>query len=707
MNTPNHDPLQRCLLALARHHGEATSAEALISGLPLEHGRLTPSLFARAAARANLTASVVNRWPAQVSEDLLPAVILSEAEQACVLMGWSADGEVAQVIYPDLPDAEVAVASADLEAFSNGSAILCKPKFKFDSRAPKQALAADEHWFWSAVKKNLPVYRDVLVAAFFINVFALALPLFTMNVYDRVVPNYAVETLWTLAIGLLIVVVMDFTLRMMRSYFLDLASERIDRHVSADIMERVLGSRLEHRPSSVGSYAVNLRSFDSVRDFINSVSITTLIDLPFAMIFCAVIFWIAPMVLLPLLAGVAIVLVYVSVGRGKLRELSETTYRAGVQRNATLIESLVGLDTIKAMGAESKTQRRWEEATAFLARTGVQLRLVSNANQFVTAGTTQLVTLFVVVTGVYLITEGLLSMGGLIACTMLAGRVMAPVGQLAGLLTQFQYAQISLGSVDQIMETPQERPEGARFLSRETFGGEIEFKDVTFSYPGAEMPSLVDVSFKIKPGEKVAILGRVGSGKSTSQKLAMGLFQPSEGAVLIDGIDLRQLDPAEYRKQVGYMPQDLTLFHGTLRDNIVIAHPYASDSDVLKAAEQANLLEFVNRHPQGFDMTISERGDSLSGGQRRCVALARAVLGEPPVVLMDEPTGSMDHSTEVAVKSSLAAFIAGRTWIVVTHRNSLLEMVDRIIVIDNGKIVADGSRQSVITALQQGKIGKA
>ena len=707
MNTPNQDPLQRCLLALARHHGEATSAEALISGLPLEHGRLTPSLFARAAARANLTANVVNRWPAQVSEDLLPAVILSEAEQACVLMGWSADGEVAQVIYPDLPDAEVAVARADLEAFSNGSAILCKPKFKFDARAPKQALASEEHWFWSAVKKNLPVYRDVLVAAFFINVFALALPLFTMNVYDRVVPNYAVETLWTLAIGLLIVVVMDFTLRMMRSYFLDLASERIDRHVSADIMERVLGSRLEHRPSSVGSYAVNLRSFDSVRDFINSVSITTLIDLPFAVIFCAVIFWIAPMVLLPLLAGVVIVLVYVSVGRGKLRELSETTYRAGVQRNATLIESLVGLDTIKAMGAESKTQRRWEEATAFLARTGVQLRLVSNANQFVTAGTTQLVTLFVVVTGVYLITEGLLSMGGLIACTMLAGRVMAPVGQLAGLLTQFQYAQISLGSVDQIMETPQERPEGARFLSRETFGGEIEFKDVTFSYPGSEMPSLVDVSFKIKPGEKVAILGRVGSGKSTLQKLAMGLFQPSEGAVLIDGIDLRQLDPAEYRKQVGYMPQDLTLFHGTLRDNIVIAHPYASDSDVLKAAEQANLLEFVNRHPQGFGMTISERGDSLSGGQRRCVALARAVLGEPPVVLMDEPTGSMDHSTEVAVKSSLAAFIAGRTWIVVTHRNSLLEMVDRIIVIDNGKIVADGSRQSVITALQQGKIGKA
>ena len=546
-----------------------------------------------------------------------------------------------------------------------------------------------------------------MFAAFFINLFALALPLFTMNVYDRVVPNHAVETLWTLAIGLVIVVIMDFTLRMMRSHFLDLASERIDIGVSAQIMERVLGSRLEHRPASVGTYAVNLRAFDSVRDFLNSATITTLIDVPFAVIFCAVIFWIAPMVLLPLITGVVLVLAYVSLGRAKLRELSESTHRAGIQRNATLIESLVGLDTIKALGAESKTQRRWEEATAFLARTGVQLRMVSNSNMFVTAGATQLVTLFVVVTGVYLITEGELSMGGLIACSMLSGRVMAPVGQMAGMITQFQYAQISLGSVEQVMETPQERPEGARFLSRDRFNGDIEFKKVSFAYPGSEVPSLVDVSFKIKQGEKVAILGRVGSGKTTLQKLAMGLFQPTEGAVLVDGIDLRQLDPAEFRKQVGYMPQDITLFHGTLRENIVLSHPYVNDAEILKAAEIANLTEFINRHPQGFDMMISERGDSLSGGQRRCVALSRAILNDPGLMLMDEPTGSMDHSTEMAVKQQLAQFIEGRTWIVVTHRNSLLEMVDRILVIDNGRIVADGPRASVVAALQQGKIGKA
>ncbi len=707
MNTQVNDPLVQCLIGLSRHHGTATTVEALVSGLPLEAGLLTPRLFTRASQRVGLTSNLVQQQPSAIVGALLPAVILSETGQACLLMGWQDGRTSARVIFPELLDTSVDMSREELEAFSNGTAIICQPKFKFDERAPKKALAQDEHWFWSAVRRNLPIYRDVLIAAFFINLFALALPLFTMNVYDRVVPNHAVETLWTLAIGLLIVVIMDFTLRMMRSHFLDLASERIDVGVSAQIMERVLGSRLEHRPASVGTYAVNLRAFDSVRDFINSATITTLIDVPFALIFCAVIFWIAPMVLLPLVLGVVLVLGYVSLGRAKLQELSESTHRAGIQRNATLIESLVGLDTIKALGAESKTQRRWEEATAFLARTGVQLRMVSNSNMFVTAGATQLVTLFVVVTGVYLITEGELSMGGLIACSMLSGRVMAPVGQMAGMITQYQYAQISLGSVEQVMETPQERPESARFLSRERFNGDIEFKKVSFAYPGSEVPSLVDVSFKIKQGEKVAILGRVGSGKTTLQKLAMGLFQPTDGAVLVDGIDLRQLDPAEFRKQVGYMPQDITLFHGTLRENIVLSHPFVNDAEILKAAEIANLTEFINRHPQGFDMMISERGDSLSGGQRRCVALSRAILNDPGLMLMDEPTGSMDHSTEMAVKQQLAQFIEGRTWIVVTHRNSLLEMVDRILVIDNGRIVADGPRASVVAALQQGKIGKA
>ena len=705
--TRTDDPLLQCLLALCRYHGNASTAEAVMGGLPVEAGKLTPALFERAASRVGLTSRIVYRSPEAIEPALLPAVIMLEGERACLLIGWENDGETARVTYPDLNEAVVDVPREELLAKAADSAIVCRPRFRFDQRAPRTGTSDRGHWFWNAMRENMPIYRDVLLAAFFINIFALALPLFTMNVYDRVVPNQAVETLWMLAAGVIIVLIADISLRSMRGYFLDLASRRVDIKLSGLIMERVLGIRLEHRPMSVGSYAVNLRSFETVRDFITSASVTTIIDIPFALIFIAVIAWIAWPVLIPLGIGLAVVLGFALSVQGKLKELAETTYRAGAMRNSTLIESLVGLDTIKAMGAESRMQRRWEDTTAFLAHVGVQLRLLSSSTVNVTQWSQQMVTMFVIVTGVYLITAGELSMGGLIACTMLSGRIMAPFGQLAGLITQYHNAEIALKSLDEVMDKPVERPEGAQFISREMFNGEIEFKNVSFAYPGAEMESLSDVSFKIKPGEHVAILGRVGSGKSTLEKLAMGLYQPTSGAIMIDGIDLRQLDPTELRSRVGYVPQDVTLFYGSLRDNLTLSNSQASDAALVQAVDIANLGDFVNRHPQGFDMMIGERGDSLSGGQRKSVALARGVINEPPILLMDEPTGSMDHSTENAVKKKLQEFVKGRTWLVVTHRNSLLEMVDRILVIDNGKLVADGPRDNVVQALQQGKIGKA
>ncbi|TXS89565.1 type I secretion system permease/ATPase [Parahaliea maris] len=701
------DSLLQCLLALCRYHGSASTAEALSGGLPLVNGRLTPSLFERAASRVGLVSRIVERTVGAIETELLPAVLLLENDRACLLLEWDAAGDTAKVIYPDLNEAAVDVPGERLRQQDTGRAILCRPRFRFDQRTPASGESSRGHWFWDAIRANAPIYRDVLLAAFFINVFALALPLFTMNVYDRVVPNYAVETLWMLAAGVGIVLIADITLRTMRAYFLDLASRRVDMKLSAQIMERVLGSRLESKPVSVGSYALNLRSFETVRDFITSASITTLIDVPFALIFLGVIAWIAPMVLVPIGLGLAAVLGYALATQGKLRELTETTYRASALRNSTLIESLVGLDTIKAMGAESRMQRKWEETTSFLAHVGVQLRLVSNSTVNVTMWSQQMVTMFVIVTGVYLISAGELSMGGLIACTMLGSRVMAPFGQVAGLITSFHNAQVAMKSLNEVMAQPMERAEGAQFLSREMFQGDIEFRNVSFAYPGSEMESLSNVSFRIKPGEHVAILGRVGSGKSTLQKLAMGLYQPTEGAIMVDGIDLRQLDPSELRSRVGYAPQDVTLFYGSLRDNLTLSHSNVSDAALVRAAEIANLGDYINRHPQGFDMLVGERGESLSGGQRKCVALARAVIHDPPILLMDEPTGSMDHSTEVAVKRQLQEYVKGRTWVVVTHRNSLLEMVDRIIVIDNGKLVADGPRDSVIQALQQGKIGAA
>jgi ATP-binding cassette subfamily C protein LapB len=472
-------------------------------------------------------------------------------------------------------------------------------------------------------------------------------------------------------------------------------------------MERVLGMRMEERPPSAGSFAANLRSFESVRDFISSATVIAFVDLPFALVFLVVIGWISLPMIVPFVVGLAAVLLYAATMQLRMRELAETTYRASGQRNASLVEGLVGLETVKTLGAESVIQRRWEESAALLSRVTARLRLLSAAASNGAGFVQQLVSVAMIALGVYLIADGELSMGGLIACYMLSSRAMAPAGQAVGLLMQYHNASTALRSLDRMMALEVERPEGGSFVSRGSLRGEIEFRDVSFSYPGQQTEALRKVSLRIRPGEHVAILGRVGSGKTTLEKLILGLYRPTAGAVLIDGIDLRQLDPAELRRHIGYVSQDVTLFYGSLRDNLTFGAPATSDAEVVKAAELGGILDFVNAHPQGFDMLVGERGESLSGGQRQGVALARAMVGDPPILLLDEPTASMDHTSEDDIKRRLGAHARGKTMIVVTHRTSLLDLVDRIIVVDGGQIVADGPRQQVVEALRQGRVGRA
>jgi len=318
-----------------------------------------------------------------------------------------------------------------------------------------------------------------------------------------------------------------------------------------------------------------------------------------------------------------------------------------------------------------------------------------------------LVSVFVVIAGVYLMLNNQASMGGIIAATMLAGRAMAPFGQVAGLLMQFHHARSGLAAVETHMKTEPERSNESSFLHRSRFEGSIEFKGVSFAYPGHPQVALNKVSFKINPGEKVAIIGRVGSGKSTVQRLMLGLYPPTQGAVLIDGIDARQIDPAELRRAIGFVPQDVNLFYGSLKENIAMGAPFADDQAVLAAADIAGVSEFANRHPQGFDLAIGERGESLSGGQRQAVGIARAVLNDPPMLLLDEPSSAMDHQSEEALKTRLRKFAIGKTVLLVTHRNSLLDLADRLIVMDNGQIMADGPKAQVVEALQSGRIGRA
>lgn len=702
------DPLLECLLIVSRSHNRPLTRDAALAGLPMERKQvLSPGLFERAAARAGLSCNIVQQPLEKLNPSLFPTIVLFHDQEACVLLGWDDEMTSARVIFPELGEAEVTLPMEKLAERYCGRAILIRPRFRFDARAPEVGKVRNRHWFWGTLGENLPLYRDVLIAAFMLSLFALALPLFIRNVYDRVVPNHAFETLWVLAAGVVVVLVADVVMRTMRGYFLDLASKRVDVKLSSFIMERVLATRLESRPLSTGSFAANLRSFETIRDFITSATVTAFIDLPFAFLFVLVIGWIAWPLALTILGGMILVLLIGLTVQRKMQHLAETSYRGGAQRNATLIESLVGLETIKSLGAEGLMQRKWEASVSFLARTSTSLRLLSLSTINSAVWVQQMISVATIIIGVYLIAEGRLSMGGLIACSMLSSRAMAPIGQVAGLLMQYHSASIALKSLDEILGKPVERPDDANFITRHTFRGDLRLKDVSFTYPGQELNALHNVSLSIQAGEHVAILGRVGSGKTTLQRLIVGLYQPTEGSVLVDGIDLRQVDPAELRRQIGYVSQDITLFYGTMRDNLTMALPTADDGAVLKAADCGGILEFVNGHPQGFDMMIGERGESLSGGQRQGVAIGRALIGEPPILLLDEPTGSMDHSSEEAIKNRLKQAAEGKTMIVITHRTSLLELVDRIIVLDAGKIVADGPKEQVVKALRQGRIGRA
>jgi ATP-binding cassette, subfamily C, bacterial LapB len=705
-HSTHFDPLLDSVVAVARLYGQSTSQEALSAGLPLEGNLITPALLPRAAARAGLTARLARRELSALRAGLLPAILLLKDKQACVLLEWTEDGQ-ARVRFPESGESGDVLSREALQELYAGVVFFVRPIFKFDPRTPQTGDIKSGHWFWGVVFQNWRLYRDSLLAALLINLFALAMPMFSMTVYDRVVPNRAEETLWVLSIGVLLMMGFDMGLRVLRAYILDTAGKRIDVTLSSKIMERVLGLRMADRPASVGSFAANLRAFEAVRDFVASASITTLVDLPFVLVFLLVIAWISPWLLIPPLVCIVLLLTVSLVVQQKMQELVEITQRATAQRNASLVESLVGIETIKFMVAESAFQRKWEQSTVFLAQEGSKLKLLSSATMNVAQALQQLVTVTTVITGVYLLLANQISMGGIIAASMLAGRAMAPFGQVAGLLMQYHGAKSGLASVDQHMKTQPERADDAAFLHRTSFQGMIEFKNVSFTYPGQQQAVLTHASFKIHAGEKVAFIGRVGSGKSTIQRLILGLHQPTEGAILIDGIDLRQIDPAELRRAAGFVSQDVALFYGTLKENIALGAPFADDQDVIAAAEIAGVTEFANRHPRGFDMPIGERGESLSGGQRQAVGIARAVLNDSPILLLDEPSSAMDHQSEDLLKARLRRFTTGKTVVLVTHRTSLLELVDRLIVIDNGQIMADGPKAQVVEALQSGRIGRS
>ncbi len=700
-------PLLECLLLLARSHGLSASKESLLAGLPLENGVLPPSLLSRAAHRVGLASNTVKRDLEHLNTALFPVILLLNKNRACLLLELDTKEGRARIVHPELGEAINTVSLDKLRQVYTGRAIYARPEQRFDARSQEIVKGRQGHWFWSVMAEHRSLYRDVLVAALLINTFALAMPLFVMNVYDRVVPNHATDTLWFLAAGIFLVICADLVLRIMRNWFVDLAASRIDITLSATIMERVLGMKMTERPASVGSFASGLQAFESVRGFISSAVVVALVDLPFVLLFVLVIALISWPLAIPVLIGVVMLLLYAVAVQGKMHSLTESNMQASAQRNAVLVESLSGMEILKSLGAEGRMQALWEKTTVFLARNMARLRLLSGSVSAGANWSQQTVAVAVIALGVYQIMAGNLTQGGLIAAYLLSSRVMAPIGQTAGLLMQYHQAATALEALDGVMQKPVERPPGKHWISRPRLQGAIEFNNVVFRYPETERDVLRGVSFKIEPGEHVAILGRNGSGKTTLEKLIAGLYTPVTGRVMIDGVDIRQLDPAELRRNIGYVPQDVNLFYGSLRENILLAAPQADDETLLEVVRLSGLAPFISQHPAGLEMNVGERGELLSGGQRQSVTVARALIKDPPILLLDEPTGAMDHSTEEEFKKHISELDKAKTMVVITHRTSLLELVNRIIVIDAGKIVADGNKEQVVEALRQGRIGRA
>ncbi|MFO7909722.1 type I secretion system permease/ATPase [Halomonas sp. BLK-85] len=703
------DELLECLLSIASQHHHETTREALRAGLPLEDGKLTPGVVGRAAARADLTARIVKSPLGRLNPALFPVILLLESGRACLLQSVDLASGQAKVRFPELSEATTDISLHGLEKAYSGQAIYIRPKFRFDARGPEVKQSRERHWFWGVIRENRKLYRDVILGSVLINLFAVAMPLFVMNVYDRVVPNAATETLWVLAAGILIVLCFDLALRLMRNFFVDLAASRADVKLTSSIMQRVLGMRMEAKPASTGSFTSTLQSFESVRAFIGSATIVALVDLPFVLLFMTIIALIGVPLVIPIIIGATFVLLYAMAAQSKLHELSETTWRISAQRNATLVEAVGNLETVKALRGESRLQGHWERASAFLSRTAAQLRLVSTSVTSVALWAQHTVSVVVIIIGVYLIIEGDLTQGGLIAAYLLSSRAMAPISQAAGLMAQYHQSATALEALNGVMDKPQERADSKRYIDRPVVQGELRFDSVSLRYPDEERDALRDVSFRLKPGEKVALIGRIGSGKSTLNKLLLGFYQPTSGAVLLDDVDIRQFDPLQLRRHIGYVPQDITLFYGTLRDNIIAGGGTdgVDDDKLLEAINLSGLADLVRSHPQGVDLPVGEGGSLLSGGQRQAIAIARAVVHAPKVLLLDEPSSAMDHASEDRLKKQLTRYGADKTLIVVTHRTSLLSLVDRIIVMDGGKVVADGPREQVVEALRKGQIGRA
>lgn len=684
------------LVFLARFFGRGVDPEQLVVGVPLPEGRITRQELHECASRAGLSLTAGRVDPEHLRTSALPALVISPEDEALVVLKREGDrlecaqAGIAGVTW--LPLATVA------EEYASGDWYYVRPVFYFDTRSLLYQKAHPRRWFWDVFLENRAIYGWALLATAMVNLFGAVIPFFTMAVYDRVVPNNALDSLWVLTTAVVTVTLFDLFIKMLRSYLLEAAGRRADVAMSSHIFAHSLKLRAASRPASGGVLANVVRDFESVREFFTSTTLTLLGDMPFMLFYIAVIAlvggWLAlvPLAMVPIII-LAAVLLRRPIGRVLNENMKETA-----QRTAHLFETMNGLDTVKTLGADAWSRRKWEMLTVKISENSVRIREWSAFGTNLSATLTGLTTVLLIVFGALMIAEGTLTMGQLIAVSMLAARAMAPAGQIAGLIIRYEQTKLALGALDKVMASPIDEQSDSLHIS--SLRGQIEFRDVHFAYPDTP-PLLKGLNLRIAPGEKVGFIGRIGSGKSTLLRMLVNLYGPDQGTVLIDGLSVAQIEPLSLRRRIGYVPQDVVLFHGDIRENILLGATDVSDEQLLAAVRFACLEETLAQMPNGLGTQVGERGERISGGQRQAVCIARAIAHQPSVLLLDEPTSMMDPATEQMLIQNLRR-LQNVTLLLVTHRTAMLPLVDRLVVMDQGRVVLDGPRDAVLKQLQGG-----
>ena len=688
------DALHDSIVFLARFLGTPVQVERLRESLVAIGPRLAADALETLLQPAGLVGSPL-RGDTERRPTELPALLVAADGRAAAVLSLR-DGRF-ECRLPGIEGTSWLDAAALAAEVPLGRWMAVRPAMHFDQRSLLYTLPQAGSWFWDTFKRNRWILRWALLGTLALNIFGALVPFYTMAVYDRVIPNNALNSLTVLTVAVAMIIGFELLMRILRSHLIESAARRMDVAMSSLVFAQCLRLRAASRPASGGVLANTVRDFEAVRDFFATGTLTVLGDLPFVLLFLGVIALVGgPLVFVPMLL-IPLMLLVAFVARGPLARRVNEGMRESSQRTAHLFETMNGLDTVKALGAEAWSRRKWEGLTQAIAANTLQTREITTKVTYINMSLQSIASVAVVGFGAFMVGEQALTLGQIIAVSLLTGRALAPVGQVAGLIVRWQQTKLSYEALNKVMASPTDDAEVS--LQAPPLTGALEFRDVTFSY-GDNPPAVERLNMKVRPGERVGIIGKLGSGKSTVLRLILNQYEPKSGSVLVDDLVTTQLDALSLRRQIGYVPQDVTLFHGSLRENVELGRTQTDDAVLLEAMRNACLDEVVMQLPGGVGTQVGERGERLSGGQRQTVAIARALLTKPRLVLLDEPSSMMDPGTEQRLIGKLRA-LPDTTIVLVTHRMAMLALVDRLIVMDRGRIVADGPRDEVLKTLSQ------